>query len=418
MRKLFLFIVSVCYAINLFAQVQQERVNDFFIRTVLLNNTKREQSFPILPLNSNEKLLLQFDNLSNDYGNYTYTVEHCNADWTISNISVNDYIEGGFNRNFITNYRFSSNTLQPYVHYELELPNQDIRFRISGNYILKVFSVDNDQQVVFSKRFVVYQNLVNVVAELRRSTVVNDRNKKQKIDIKVYKQDYKIDNPFDQFKVLVMQNNNWNASFLNTRPSFYDQESLTFDHVDANVFNGLNEHRRFDVRSTRFLTERLARIDNDSTWDIYVVEDQPKNIYRYVEELDLNGNFFIDRTDLGNGTLNGDYVSMHFTFNYGTQNPFGNYYVLGRFNDWQADENSMMKYNLRSGRYESSIYLKQGIYDYMIAFKSNKSDYIDYTPIEGNFFDTENDYRIICYYRRTGSRFDEVVGLKELNINP
>ena len=101
MRKLFLFIVSVCYAINLFAQVQQERVNDFFIRTVLLNNTKREQSFPILPLNSNEKLLLQFDNLSNDYGNYTYTVEHCNADWTISNISVNDYIEGGFNRNFI-----------------------------------------------------------------------------------------------------------------------------------------------------------------------------------------------------------------------------------------------------------------------------------------------------------------------------
>lgn len=418
MRKLVVFICLLSFVrVELFAQVQQESINDFFIRTVMFYNKKKEQSFPMIPLNGTEKLLLQFDNLSSQYGNYTYTVEHCNADWTISSISVNDYLVG-FNKNFITNYRFSSNTLQPYVHYELELPNQDIQFRISGNYILKVYSVDNEQQVIFSRRFVLYQNLIGITTELRRSTVVNDRNKKQKIDIKIYNQDFNIDNPFDQFKVLVMQNNNWNQSFLNTRPSFYDQSSLTFDHVDANVFNGLNEHRRFDIRSTRFLSERLARIDNDSIWDIYVIEDKPKNIYRYVEELDLNGNYFIDRSDLGNGTLNGDYVSVHFTFNYGTQNPYGNYYILGRFNNWQADENSLMKYNLRSGRYENSIYLKQGIYDYMIAFKSNKSDYIDYTPIEGNFFETENDYRILAYYRSTGSRFDEVVGIRELNINP
>ena len=193
---------------------------------------------------------------------------------------------------------------------------------------------------------------------------------------------------------------------------------LRFDHVDANVFNGLNEHRRFDIRSTRFLSERLAKINSDSIWDVYVIEDRPKNPLRYVEEMDLNGNFFIDRTDFGEGALNADYVNVHFTFNYGTQNPFGTFYVLGRFNDWKATDASAMKYNLNSGRYEANIYLKQGIYDYMIGFKANKSNFVDFSPVEGNFYDTENNYRIIVYYRRTGNRFDEVIGVKDWNVNP
>ncbi len=416
-KNIGLFILTMFFAFTTSAQVQTEYVSNFYIRTVLLNNTKAEQSFPMIALNGRERLLLQFDNLSDQYQNYAYTVEHCNADWTLSNIVFNEYLDG-FNRNFITNYKFSSNTIQPYVHYELELPNADVRFRLAGNYILKVYAAENDQQVLLSKRFIVYQNYVGIEQQLMRSTVINDRNKKQKIDFTIYKQDFKIDNPFDQLKVVVMQNDNWNSSYLNTRPSFYDNSMLRFDHVDANVFNGLNEHRRFDIRSTRFLSERLAKINSDSIWDVYVMEDRPKNPLRYVEEMDLNGNFFIDRTDFGEGALNADYVNVHFTFNYGTQNPFGTFYVLGRFNDWKANDASEMKYNLNSGRYEANIYLKQGIYDYMIGFKANKSNFVDFSPVEGNFYDTENNYRIIVYYRRTGNRFDEVIGVKDWNVNP
>lgn len=399
------------------AQVQKDTVYDAHIHSVLLYNSKAEQSFPIILLNSNEFLQLKFDDFHDQYSNYSYTIEHCDADWNLSPISSMEYIKG-FNRNFITEYKFSANTNQNYVHYQLQFPNSDVQFLISGNYILKVFHSSDEEKPLFSTRFLVYQNIVQINHTLRRSTVVSERNKRQKLDLQVISPDFRIDNPFDQLKVVVMQNNNWKTAKWNRRPSFFEPDRLTYDHVDANDFDGLNEFRRFDIRSFRFLGERLQRIQSDTAWDIFVMDDYPKNPLRYVEEFDNNGNFFIKRSDMGQSDYQADYGHVHLSFKYGAQNPYGDYYVLGRFNNWQADDKSKLKYNFSTGNYEGNIYLKQGIYDYMIGFKSFKSTYIDYSNTEGNFYDTQNDYKVLVYYRRTGYRYDELIGLKDFQLNP
>lgn len=416
MRKIIGIISIVLLSLSSHAQVQKDTIFDANIHTVLLYNSQQEQSFPLIELGSSDFIQLKFDDFNDAYTSYSYTIEHCDADWKITSISPVEYIRG-FNRNFITEYKFSANTSQNYIHYQLKFPNTDIQFIISGNYILKVFPTDNEEQIVFSSRFSIYESRVEVSAVSRRSTVINNRNKNQKIDFIINSPDYKIDNPFDQLKVVVMQNNNWNTAKWNRKPSFFDINRLTYDHVDANDFEGMNEYRRFDARSFRFLGENLVKIESDTAWDLYVKQDFPKNPLRYVQEFDNNGNFFIKRSDMGNSDYQADYVHMHLAFNYGAQNPYGDYYILGRFNNWQANEKSKMIFNYATHNYESNIFLKQGIYDYSIGFKTTKSNFIDYSNTEGNFFETRNDYRILVYYRRTGMRFDQLIAVKELTIN-
>ncbi len=413
--KCIVFLLFGSLGVN--AQIQKDTVYDAHIHSVLLYNSKVEQSFPMIQLNSSDFLQLKFDDFHDEYSNYSYTIEHCDVDWNLTAISSMEYIRG-FNRNFITEYKFSSNTNQNYVHYQLQFPNTDVQFLISGNYIIKVFHSSDDAKPLFSARFMIYENNVQINHTLRRSTIVNERNKRQKIDLQILSPDYKIDNPFDQLKVVVMQNNNWKTAKVNRRPSFFEPDRFTYDHVDANDFDGLNEFRRFDIRSFRFLGERLVRIQQDTAWDVFVMEDFPKNPLRYVEEFDNNGNFFIKRSDMGQSDYQADYGHVHLAFHYGAQNPYGDYYVLGRFNNWQANEKSKMKYNFSSGNYEANIYLKQGIYDYMIGFKSFKSTLIDYSNTEGNFYDTQNDYRVLVYYRRTGYRYDELIAVKDFQLNP
>lgn len=417
MKALFSILILFLMSFFALAQTQKDTVLDANIHTVLLYNSSVEQSFPIIQLYSNEQLQLKFDDFNDEFRSYSYVIEHCDADWNLSSISSMEYIKG-FNRNFITDYKLSSNTNQNYIHYQLKIPNADVQFILSGNYILKVFNSNDDENILFSARFLVYDTKVQINHSLRRSTIINNRNKNQKLDLQILSPDFRIDNPFDQLKVVVMQNNNWNSAKRNRRPSFFDIDRFTYDHVDANDFEGINEYRRFDARSFRFLGERIARIERDTAWDLFVLEDYPKNPFRYVEEFDNNGNFFVKRSDMSQSDYQADYVYVHLSFNYGAQNPYGDFYVLGKFNNWQANQQAKLKYNFTNGRYEASIYLKQGIYDYLIGFKSSKSNYIDFTNTEGNFYETQNDYKVLVYYRRTGYRYDELIAVKDIPINP
>lgn len=413
MKKSILGILFLTCVLGASAQVYEDMIYQKEIRTVLFYNENQEQSLPLMQLNSGEKLLLSFDDIATDYFPVSYTVVHCDANWTESNLVPMDYMTG-FNENPINNYRFSYNTLERYVHYELELPNNDVSLLLTGNYVLKVFAQGDPDQLLFTRRFMVYRNTVSIDALINRTSVVSERNKKQKLDITVNHQDVRIDNPFSDIKVVVMQNGRWDNAKYNTKPSFIRTNQLVYDNVDANIFDGLNEFRKFDIRSMRFLSERMARIDREDRFKVYLLDDKVKSSERYVSDIDMNGNFFIRRLDGGKSELEGDYVDVHFSLDYGAQNPYGNFYVVGKFNDWRISDDSKMTYKLSSRRYETTLFLKQGVYDYMYVFVANNATLEDATVTEGSFFDTENDYLILVYQRRTGSRYDELIGMRKL----
>ena len=117
-----------------FSQIQEIEPNDL-IKTINFRSNTNQSELPILTLN--ERLYLEFDVLSPDEEDYYYVIEHYNYDWTKSNLMKSEYLSGLDNVR-IVNYENSFNTYQIYSNYRLQIPNQQTRLRVTGNYLLKI----------------------------------------------------------------------------------------------------------------------------------------------------------------------------------------------------------------------------------------------------------------------------------------
>ena len=385
------------------------------IKTVQLVPSGFDFSSPIIRLNTDDKLRLSFDDLDGDVKDYSYTLVHCNADWTPSNLLYSQFVNG-LPDDRITDYTFSFNTLQRFTHFRLQFPQNSLLPFISGNYLLKIFQDGDPNNLVLTKRFMIVDSKVVIDAAVHRATVIEDRNAKQKIDFSVFYENYKIDNPFGDAHVVLLQNDRWDNAISTLQPLFLRNNQLDYTYETGNDFNGGNEYRTFDTRSLRFLSERVAKIISDSARnDIFLHADESRSYAKYVTEYDLNGYFAVKTYDGKNDDTESDYAYVHFSFPYEFQRTDGNFYVFGMMTANQCLPESKMKYNSEKKSYEATLYLKQGYYNYIYVFLPDDTNVPDETVVEGNHYETENDYTILFYHRPTASRYDQLVGIKKIN---
>lgn len=383
------------------------------IKTVECYNSKKEQSFPIIALRSGETLTFSFDDLSPSSTNYRYSIEHCTADWKPSRISNLDFVES-FNEDMVSNYRLSFNTLQKFTNYKITLPNDQIRPKISGNYLLKVYENNNPQQVVITQRFYVSDNLVNVGAEVMPSSSVTYRNSKQKVNFSVFYQSTPLQNPYLNVKAVVMQNGIPQTAIVNTKPTFVQQSSLVYNELNANEFWAGNEYRKFDIRSFRYKAEHVQEFFRDTAINVILFTDMPYNSIKYSNQFDENGNFYIRNQEGRDHITDSDYANVLFTLNATPPTPKGNAYVVGRFNNYTLNESNRLHYDTSRKRFYGNIKLKQGLYDFKYVWIDENGTYND-TVFEGSFFETENTYQVLVYYRKPGGRWDELIGFTNIN---
>ncbi|KQS37510.1 DUF5103 domain-containing protein [Pedobacter sp. Leaf194] len=384
------------------------------IKTVLCYNSSKEQSIPLLAITSAEKIIFSFDDLLAGTQNYWYTVEHCTSDWQTSRIATTDYLDG-FSDDRITDYRYSSNTTRKYTHYEISLPNTQVRPKIGGNYILKVYLDGDKNKPVISQRFYILDSQVAVAAEITNSLQVADRNSKQKINFTI-NHSINIPNPYQDIKAVVMQNFNQNTAQLNTRPAFVRPNQLVYNDLTTNDFLGNNEFRKFDTRSLRFKGENVKDIyrDNESV-SLMLFQDAPRDKGAFGNQFDENGNFFIRNSDGRNDRTESEYMSVLFTLNAAAPTLNGDAYVVGRFNNYTLSKENKLIYDAGRKQFYANILLKQGLYDYEYAWLNKETKTIETQPFEGSFFQTENSYQIFVYYRRPGARWDTLVGYNNLS---
>ena len=377
------------------------------IKTILCHKTEAELSLPIINLDSDEKLLVSFDDLDADIKNYYFTIIHCNADWTESELMQSEYISG-FTDEPITDYEFSFNTIQKFTHYSFTFPTNEMKPLLSGNYIFKVYQ--EGDRTIFQKRFMVLDIKLSIEANVKRATLAEDRNAKHEIDFVIKHSNLVVSDPFSDIKVHIKQNNREDNAITDLTPLFVKNDELVYDYNEDNTFWGNNEFRHFDIKSLRYQSERIKDISFDSIYShVYLFKDRKRSFDRYSIEPDINGRFLIKSQEGWKSTIEADYAFVHFSLPVENVS-YGNIFLLGGFSEWQLNNDFKMQYNSEKKQYEVSVYLKQGYYNYHYVLNDSTTNRVDVSYIEGTHYQTRNDYYIYVYHRAVGDRHDSFVG--------
>lgn len=393
-----------------FAQTQFNYENNVYlpqVKTVQCYNGQKEQSTPIINLNSSDQLDFSFDDLDGGSKDYWYTIEHCTSDWKPSGIFPIDYLKS-FSEDRINDYTYSSNTLQKYTHYTLQLPNEQVGPKISGNYLLKVYLDQRMDKPAISQRFYVVDNQVKVGVELTASTQVQFRATNQKINFTIL-HSFPVQNPFTDIKAVVTQNGIPQTAVMNTKPTYIKPGSLIYNDVLSNDFSGGNEFRKFDLRSFRYKTEQVERINRDTGIGVSLFPDRRRD-GKYVQQFDENGRFYIRNQDERDNDTESDYADVLFTLDALPPSTTGNAYLVGRFNNYALNAQSLMYFDAVKGHYSTHLRFKQGVYDYKYFWVNKQTGKVDDTAFEGSYFEAENLYEVFVYFRRPGARWEELIG--------
>lgn len=387
-----------------------------FINTVLFYKKGSEISLPFLELNSRDKLILSFDDLERGYKTYKYTLIHCDALWKPTLAFQSEYIDG-FTDDFITVTKYSFNTLQPYSYYEVEFPNEKLMPKWSGNYILLVYEGDNRKNVVLTRRLMIFENRLPVSATVKAATAIDQRFTHQEVDFSINTASFPITDPNKNLKVIITQNSRSDNAIIGLTPKMIKGDILDYNYDDKNVFSGGNEFRKLDLRSLRAVIDPVYKIEYDSNhiFQVFVKLEPRKNFKVYVSEADINGKRIVKTYDGRDNSIEADYCWVHFTLPFSAPVVDGGIYILGDFNDGLYNSKVRMNYDYKAKSYKTSVYMKQGYYNYQFIYLRNGANVGDETYIEGSHFETENDYHIFIYYREPGSIFDRLVAIRTIN---
>jgi len=401
-----------------FTQMQEEtRLPQ--LKTIQLHMFGNQLGYPVLELNSADRMELHFDDMDANIKNYSYTFQLCNADWTPAMASPFDYISG-FMQQRISTYRTSNVALTRYTHYQAVLPDRNCAPRVPGNYILKVFLDGDTAKLAFSRRFLVFQNIALIAADVVQPFNANYFRTHQKIEFKVNSKNLQVVNAGQQMSVTILQNARWDNAVTQLRPTFMTNNILQFNTENEAVFPAGKEWRWLDLRSLRLQSDRVdsGHYYKNST-EIFVKPTASRSAQQFNFYGDNDGMYRVETLDNFNPLWQGDYAIVHFTFVPSGNAPYVNkdLYLFGELTHYGQDPEAKMRFNADKGVYETAITLKQGYYDvgYATLDKNDSKKKFSFDETEGNYWETENSYMILVYYRPLGGRYDQLVGLTRIN---
>lgn len=405
LRYLFQTMVLFCFTLAT-AQVENEIMPPYNIKTIsfLQNN---QNVVPIFQLG--DAFQLQFDDLYGTDASYFYEIVHCDYNWNPSDIQKRDYLQG-FDNQRIQESSSSFNCLQIYTHYRLPFPNSTTQLKISGNYMLKIFN--EDKEVVFSRKFIVYENLATVPIQIKRARTVTNLDSKHNLEFTIKSNVINFQNPLKNIKTVLLQNGKFNSAISNIKPQFTIGNDLVYKYDTPTQFWAGNEFLYFDNKEIRVASNTISRVDSQKDiYSSYLFTNEARANSNYYNNQDVNGNFVIRRLFAENSDIEADYAWVYFSLSAPLfRSSDGAIYITGMFNNYALTAENKMEYNPDKAIYEKAILIKQGFTNFeYLAVKPNGS--IDSeNAIDGNYFQTENEYTVLVYYKEDTDRFTRIIG--------
>ena len=375
------------------------------LRTISCGDWER---MPIIRLDGDESIEFSFDEMSHEYHRYTYHITHCDAQWNPSGLIESEYMEG-FNDQPVDDWQNSLNTTFDYTHYTLSLPNDDVKLKLSGNYLLSIRE-DGDEVAWF--RFLVSEDKHNLTATVSGNTDIDTHKAHQQLGMTVSMNGLNVRDPEKEFYTVVMQNRRFDNAVINPAPTYNSGGKLTYEHCRDLIFPAGNEFRRFEVVNLYDYFRNVDRVSFHAPYYHATLTEDTRH-HAYTFDYDHNGRYLVRYNQADDSDTEADYLFVHFAL---ASEPLdgAHLYVSGHFNGGNTGSRYEMEYNSQTGRYEAVILLKQGAYDYQYLWVPDGETAGQTKPTEGDWYETGNEYQILLYYRQRGSRYDRLVSTLEV----
>lgn len=387
-------------------------VNSDLIKTLQVRGTEI-LSDPIIELNGGKQIEINFDALESSSNRFAYIIEHCDADWKKSEFTPIEYLDG-FQGMTIDDFANSIATTQHYTNFNLRIPNDDVKLKVSGNYAVKIYRENEPDKILVTACFSVVESLVKVTGEVTGNTLKDFNKEHQQVNFTLFLQNFAITYPQTDLRIYVFQNRRRDNVVTNLTPTSILRDRLVYDQNRKQIFEAGNEYRRFEFLSNTYNGMGVERIRfQNPYYHVFLQTGQVRSNRTYQYDQDQDGRFLIRCSKCDDPDTEADYDMVHFGLN---SEPLlgGSVYLLSDIYNNVLDERSKMGYNFDTGQYEKSVLLKQGNYNYSYLFVPNGQTLAESGLIEGNFYQTENEYAIFVYYRPFGARYDRLISVTTL----
>ena len=368
----------------------------------------------VMRLHSDDVLNVSFDELSHDYHRYIYRVEHCEADWTSStSLFESDWLEG-FNNNPIDDYDRSVNTTVAYTHYKFQIPNDRMRLRLSGNYRIHIYDNEDDEREVITVDFCITEQSMPLAMTITTNTDIDTNVSHQQVSLAVNYGVARVTDPANQLRVVVMQNGREDNWKVNPKPTILSGSGAEWQHSRELIFDAGNEYRKYEVLDVSHPTMGIDHIHwNGEGYEVYPFIDEPRPHYLYDE--DANGSFFIRNSDNWQIETTCEYVWVMYRMK--CQELLAGKMIIDGW--WTTDDNRNtyeMTYDQGAGMYTAKVLQKQGYYSYQYLWQHPDGS-VHTAPSEGSFYQTENRYQALVYYRGINDQTWRLTAFRQLTIN-
>ena len=404
--SLFMMLSTAVYA---YADDTMNGIFDSRFKTLQVKVDGNDYAPPVITLGTDDRVKITFDELTEEHSYLRYSLVHCNADWQPSGLVESEFVDG-FNLGYIEEYEYSQLTATHYVHYSISLPNDEVRFTVSGNYLLQVFNENDPETILLQARFMVSEAKAMVGANVTSRTEIDYNNAHQQLSLEVDVAKLGVQDLYGDLTVVVSQNSRVDNEVVLTKPMRVSSQKVYYEHLMPLIFKAGNEYRRMETTSVTYPGMKVDRIEYHEPFYHQILEvDGLRSTSQYLYDQTQFGRFTIREYSSSQSDIEADYVLTHFALELPEQYNYG-IFLDGDLTHRRFDPESKMVYNRATGLYEKTLLLKQGAYNYQYLAVPLGSMKGETAPIEGDYYETVNEYLIKVYYHRPGSRYDRLVG--------
>lgn len=409
MKKILLTITLLLSVLYSYPQAYKTQPLSEDVHTVQVNKNGNWASIPVIDLSGDNYININFDILGEDsYRALKYRIINCDADWNKSRLLDLEYLDG-FNDLLIDDYAQSVNTIVDYTNYNFQIPNDRQRLKLSGNYAVEVYAEDEQNKVLLMACFSVLDSKVKIDGAFSSNTDIDANKEHQQVNFSINTAGIQIRDPFSDLKVVVRQNNRMDNQRVGVKPTYIQGDKLIYEHNRDLIFDAGNEYRRFESVSYRYNGLNIESTDLTRPYYLTsIITDKVRAGKRYIYDQDQNGRYLIRNAEANDADTQADYFKTRFTLDI-PEPILEPIYLNGGFTNNRFDEKYLMKYDIANKVYTADVVLKQGAYNYQYLTQSGKI--YSQAKIEGNYFETENEYAVYVYYRPVGFLSDQLIGL-------